>query len=107
MMQNQTATTDVKCDTEAGPSTGRRLPPWQAPQNKTAAMANEVGPSNSVITGTPLVVTRNEDLLVLPLIPRDIFKELTTLFNDCDSPLKGPDTSDEESKHCKMGWPEE
>jgi hypothetical protein len=72
-----------------------------------AATANEAGPSNSIITGIPLVVTRNEDLLVLPPIPRDIFKELTTLFDDCDSPLKGPDTSDEESKHHKMGWPEE
>jgi hypothetical protein len=59
-----------------------------------------------VITGIPLVITENEDLLVLPPIPRDTYEELTTLFDDCDSPLEDPDTSDEELKRRKFGWDE-
>ena len=106
--QNQAATT-AGVNAEAGPSEVRKLPPRRVPQNQKAATTGvnaEAGPSNSVITGIPLVVTGNEDLLVLPPIPRDIYEELTTLFDDCDSPLEGPETSDEESKRRKFCWGE-
>ena len=87
-----------------------KLPPRRAPQNQTAATAGvnaEAGPSRSVIAGIPLVVAGNEDLLVLPPIPREIFEELTSLFDDDDSSIRNPETSDEESKRRKFGWPDE
>ena len=108
--QDQIATTDVKQDIKAGPYTVQRLPPCQAPQNKTATMAKvntEAGPSHSVITRILLVVAGNKDLLVLPPILREIFEELTLLFDNGDSTIREPDTSDEESKHHKLGWPDE
>ena len=106
---NQAATT-AEVNAEAGPSKVLKLPPRRVPQNQTAATTGvnaEAGPSRSVIAGIPLVVTENEDLLVLPPILRDIFEELTSLFDDCDSPFEGPETSDEESKRHKFGWPDE
>ena len=108
--QNETATTDVKRDAEAGPYTVHKLPPRRAPQNQTAVTAEvnaEAGPSRVVVAGIPLVVAGNEDLLVLPPIPREIFKELTSLFDDGDSSIRDPETSDEESKRRKLGWPDE
>jgi hypothetical protein len=74
----------------------------------TAANA-EAGPSLScvAITGTPQVVTGNEELLVLPPMPREIFDELTTMFDHPDSSLTDPDTSDKESKQRKFGWPDQ
>jgi hypothetical protein len=50
------------------------------------------------MTGTPQVITGNEEVLVLPLMPREIFKELTTIFDHPDSSLTDPDMSDDESK---------
>ena len=59
------------------PAFSGKLPLHRAPQ---AARA-EVGPSRLVLSGCPQQVT-GEELLVLPPIPRDIFEELTTLFDD-------------------------
>jgi hypothetical protein len=88
---------------------GRRLPPRRAPrkQQDTTAADAEAGPSCVVITGTPQVVTGNEELLVLPPMPREIFEELTTMFDHPDSSLTDPDTSDDESKRRKFGWPDQ
>ena len=59
------------------PAFSGKLPPRCAPQ----AAGAEVGPSCLVLAGCPQQVT-GEDLLVLPPIPREIFEELTSLFND-------------------------
>ena len=59
------------------PAFSGKLPPRRAPQ----AAGAEVGPSRLVLTGCPQQVT-GEDLLVLPPIPREIFKELTSLFDN-------------------------
>ena len=54
-----------------------KLPLRRAPQ----AAGAEAGPSRLVLTGCPQQVT-GEELLVLPPIPREIFEELTSLFDD-------------------------
>jgi hypothetical protein len=51
----------------------------------------------TVVTRTPQVVT-GSDLLVLPPIPREVFNELTSMFDNPDSSLMEPEMSDEEAK---------
>ena len=46
------------------------------------------------------VITEN-DLLVLPPMPKEVFDELTTLFNGSNH-LTKLEMSDEEAKHCKL-----
>jgi hypothetical protein len=56
------------------------------------------------VTGKARVVSGNEDLLVLPPIPRDIFEELTSLFTDVDSQTGSTtelETSKDEIERCK------
>jgi hypothetical protein len=56
------------------------------------------------VAGKARVVSGNEDLLVLPPIPRDIFKELTSLFADVDSQTGSttePETSEDEIERRK------
>jgi hypothetical protein len=88
----------------------RRLPPRCAPDNlrranaaKAEAANAEAGPSRVVVTRTPQVVA-GLNLLALPPIPRDVFDELTSMFDDPDSSRKEPEMSDEEAKARKFGW---
>jgi hypothetical protein len=77
-----------------------RLPPWRAPQNMQPANT-EAGPSCLVVTGSPHVVAETRDLLVLPPMPREVFEELTSMFDDPNSILREPGSSE---KACKYGW---
>jgi hypothetical protein len=66
-----------------------RLPLLHAPENllkranaAKAEVANaEAGPSRLMVTGSPQVVA-GQDLLVLPPMPREVFNELTSMFNE-------------------------
>jgi hypothetical protein len=85
-------------NTEAGPSRdqkGGKTP--HAPIAKASLPPLKVA-------GKARVVSGNEDLLVLPPIPRDIFKELTSLFADVDSQTGSttePETSEDEIERRK------
>jgi hypothetical protein len=91
----------------------RRLPPLRAPENllkranaeaaKAEAANAEAGPSHLVVTGSPQVVA-GQDLLVLPPMPREVFDELTSMFDDVDSSRTEPETSDEGAKRRKCSW---
>jgi hypothetical protein len=86
----------------------RRLPPLRAPENllkranaaKAVAANTVAGPSRLVVTGSPQVVA-GQDLLVLPPMPREVFDELTSMFDDVDSSRTEPETSDEEAERRK------
>ena len=50
------------------------------------------------ITGVPQCVPNSEEeLLVLPPMPRSLFDELTTFTDDFDSSLTEPETSKDEA----------
>jgi hypothetical protein len=93
-----------------------RLPLLCAPENllkranaakaeaAKAVAANAVaGPSRLVVTGSPQVIA-GQDLLVLPPMPREVFDELTSMFDDVNSSRTEPETSDAGAKRRKCGW---
>jgi hypothetical protein len=61
----------------------------------------KAGPSRLVVTGSPHVVAETHDLLVLPPMPREVFEELTSMFDDPNSILKELGLSE---KAHKYGW---
>ena len=63
---------------EAGPSRDQKR---KTPQAPTARVSRPL----LKLIGDTRVVPANKEMLILPLIPREIFEELTTLFNDVDS----------------------
>ena len=86
---------------------GTRLLLCHAPKNQWLAtdVTSEagLGPSGLTITGYTKFIS-GEDLLVLPPILRDTFKELMTMFDGTANSLTILETSDEEAKHCKFSW---
>ncbi|KAN0142031.1 hypothetical protein V8E53_000493 [Lactarius tabidus] len=90
-----------------------RLPPLHAPENllkranaeaaKAEAANAEAGPSRLVVTRSPQVVA-GQDFLVLPPMPREVFDELTSMFDNVDSSCTEPETSDEGAKRHKCSW---
>lgn len=59
--------------------------------------APKVGASTVKITGVPQYIPDSqEELLVLPPMPRSLFQELTTFPDDFDSSLTEPETSEDE-----------
>ncbi|KAN0128006.1 hypothetical protein V8E53_014183 [Lactarius tabidus] len=83
-----------------------RLPLLHAPENllKRANAAKAVaGPSCLVVTGSPQVIA-GQDLLVLPPMPREVFNELTSMFDNVDSSCTELETSDAGAKRHKCGW---
>ena len=63
---------------EAGPSRNQK---GKTPQAPTAKVSHPL----LKLFGDARVVPANKEMLILPPIPREIFEELTTLFDDVDS----------------------
>lgn len=63
----------------------------QTPQGPAKRAKNDPGPSRITVTGDPQQVPVNQDLLVLPPIPRDIIDELTAQTNDGHGSATEPD----------------
>jgi hypothetical protein len=61
----------------------------------------KAGPSRLVVTRSLHVIAETHDLLVLPPMPREVFEELTSMFDDPNSILKELGSSE---KTRKYGW---
>jgi hypothetical protein len=61
----------------------------------------KAGLSCLVVTRSLHVITETHNLLVLPPMPREVFEELTSMFDDHNSILKEPGSSE---KARKYGW---
>ena len=81
----------------AGPSRGQK---GKAPQAPIAKVSRPL----LKLFGDARVVPANKEMLILPPIPREIFEELTTLFDDVDSHTGSttePETDEDEIERCK------
>ncbi len=70
------------------------------PENKPLKHPRmEAGPSTIKATGVPqFVPDSQEELLVLPPMPKSLFEELTTFHGDLDSSVTEPESSEDEAR---------
>src|SRR6266702_1897770 len=65
----------------------------------TSSALMETGPSTIKATGVPqFVPDSQEELLVLPPMPKSLFEELTTFHGDLDSSVTEPKSSEDEAR---------
>ena len=87
---------------QVGPSKAPQVGPSRAPQ-VGHSRAPQAGPSRAPqavpatvkATGKLVYIPDSQELVVLPLMPRSLFDELTTFTNDSDSSATEPELEDE------------
>ena len=79
---------------QAGPSKVPQAGLSKAPQAGPSRAPQSV-PSTVKVTGRPVYIPDSQELVVLPLMPRSLFDELTTFTDDSDSSATEPETEDE------------
>jgi hypothetical protein len=82
---------------QAGPPKQPQTGPPRQPQAGPSRVP-QAGPSTVKATGKPVYIPDSQELVVLPLMPRSLFDELTTFTDDPDSSATEPETSEDEQR---------